>query len=129
MSLVERFLRIWPKTAIRAGSLTSVKQLTDAITPYLAERNENPEPNQWKADGEKILAKIHRARRALEGAWQIDRLFETQHTSVDVSSFVNGKIGVNLANVTPRPRRRQRNPAAARPCERRQTHALGGGRR
>ena len=53
---------------IRAGSFTSVKDLTDAITTYLAERIENPKPYRWKEDGEKILAKIHRARQALEGA-------------------------------------------------------------
>jgi len=68
MNLVERFFADLTADCIRAGSFTSVKQLTDAITTYLAERNENPKPYRWKADGEKILAKIHRARKALEGA-------------------------------------------------------------
>ncbi len=68
MNLVERFFADLTEDCIRPGSFASVKQLTDAITTYLAERNENPKPYRWKADGEKILAKIHRARDALEGA-------------------------------------------------------------
>ena len=68
MSLVEHFFADLAEDCIRAGSLTSVKELTDAITTYLAERNENPKPYRWKADGENLQAKIHRARKALEGA-------------------------------------------------------------
>ncbi len=67
MSLVERFIADLTEGCIRAGSFTSVKQLTDASTSYLAERNRNSKPYWWKADGEKILAKIHRARKALDG--------------------------------------------------------------
>ena len=67
MNLVERFFADLTEDCIRAGSFASVQELTDAITTYLAERNENPKPYRWKADGEKILAKIHRARKVLEG--------------------------------------------------------------
>jgi len=33
---------------------------------YLDERNLSPKPYTWKAKGEEILRKIHRARQALE---------------------------------------------------------------
>ncbi len=68
MNLVEGFFADLTEDCIRAASFTSVKQLTDAITTYLAEGNENPRSYRWKADGEKILAKIHRPQKALEGA-------------------------------------------------------------
>ena len=70
MNLVERFFADLTEDCIRAGSLASVKQLTDAITSYPAERNENPKPYRWKAYGEKILAKIHLPRKALGGPSQ-----------------------------------------------------------
>ena len=66
MNLVERFFADLTEDCIRAGSLASVKELTDAITTCLAERNENPKPYRWKADGEKILAKIQRAPEGAE---------------------------------------------------------------
>ena len=51
---------------VRAGSFTSVAELVEAIAAYLACRNESPKPYKWKADGAKTLAKIQRAREALE---------------------------------------------------------------
>ena len=48
------------RIAVRAGSFTTVAELVDEITAYLAHRNENPKPYQWKADGAKTLTKIHR---------------------------------------------------------------------
>ena len=65
MNLVERCFADCGEECVRAGSYTSVKQLTDAITSYLTERNQNPKPYKWKASGEEILAKTHRARQAL----------------------------------------------------------------
>ena len=56
---------------MRAGSFTSVAELVDAITDYLACRNENPRPYKWKADGAKTLAKIQRSREALEKARRV----------------------------------------------------------
>ena len=41
------------------------------ITTYLACRDENPKPYQWKADSAKTLAKIQRAREALLTASQV----------------------------------------------------------
>ncbi len=66
MNLVERFFADLTQDCVRAGSFASVKELTDAITAYLAQRNEAPRPYCWKASGEKILEKIHSARKALE---------------------------------------------------------------
>ena len=66
LNLVERFFADLTADCVRDGSFGSVKELTDAITAYLMERNENPKPYRWKAKGEEILAKIHRARQALE---------------------------------------------------------------
>ena len=43
----------------------SVRELVKEIERYLVERNEHPKPYQWKAKGEDILAKIHRAKVAM----------------------------------------------------------------
>ena len=50
--------------AIRGGSFTSVRQLIAAIEEYLALRNLEPKRYLWKAKGEEILAKIHRAQHS-----------------------------------------------------------------
>ncbi|MDE0102251.1 MAG: hypothetical protein OXN89_07715 [Bryobacterales bacterium] len=68
MNVVEPFLAELTEDRIRAGSFTSVKQLTDTISTLLAERNENQKPYRWKVDGGKVAAKIHRERKALEGS-------------------------------------------------------------
>lgn len=68
MNLVERFFADLTGDVIRAGSFTSVKQLAADIKAYLAERNANPRPYAWKAEGAAILAKIQRARAALDKA-------------------------------------------------------------
>ena len=64
MNLVERFFRDLTEDAIRAGSFSDVPELVTAIEDYLAERDLNPKRYVWKASGEAILAKIHRARAA-----------------------------------------------------------------
>ena len=66
MNMVERFFADLTQDCVRAGSFTSVTELVKAITTYLADRNETPKPYKWKADGAKTLAKIRRAREALE---------------------------------------------------------------
>ena len=63
---------------VRAGSFASVQESTDVITAYLAERNENPRPYQWKARRKEILEKIHRAREALAEAHGQLMPFEAQ---------------------------------------------------
>jgi transposase/transcriptional regulator with XRE-family HTH domain len=65
MNLVERFFRDITEDVVRDGSFTSVAQLVQAMTDYLAERNLSPKRYVWKAKGEEILAKIQRAKEAL----------------------------------------------------------------
>jgi hypothetical protein len=65
MNLVERFFRDLTEDVVREGSFTSVNELVAAIMGYLEERNLNPKPYVWKKKGEEILAKIRRAREAL----------------------------------------------------------------
>jgi transposase len=68
LNLIERFFADITQDAIRDGSFTSVRQLIEAIEDYLALRNQEPKRYLWKAKGEEILAKIQRARQALEAA-------------------------------------------------------------
>ena len=65
MNLIERFFSDLTQECVRPGSFTSVAQLVEAITIYLVERNLNPEPYRWEANGKEILAKVQRARSAL----------------------------------------------------------------
>ena len=66
LNLVERFFRDISEEAIRAGSFSSVRELTDDILRYLAKRNLKPKRYTWKADPYKVLEKIARARTRLE---------------------------------------------------------------
>ncbi len=66
LKLVERFFADLTGDVIRAGSFTSVNQLVRDINAYLTERNTDPKPYVWRADGAGILAKIKRARAALD---------------------------------------------------------------
>ena len=66
MNLVERFFADLTADVVRAGSFGSVRELVRDIKAYLDDRNQNPRPYKWKADGAEILAKIKRARAALE---------------------------------------------------------------
>ena len=51
---------------MRHVALNDTSGIAEATTTYLTERNENPKPYRWKAKGEELLAKIHRARQTLE---------------------------------------------------------------
>ena len=64
LNLVERFFADLTGDAIRAGSFASVNELIRDIKTYLAQRNANPKPYVWRAEGVEILAKIKRARAA-----------------------------------------------------------------
>ena len=65
MNLVERFFRDLTDFLVE-GSFDSVKQLSESIMNYLADRNRNPKRYIWKAKGEDILRKIHAAREKLQ---------------------------------------------------------------
>jgi len=66
LNLVERFFRDLTVDVVREGSFAHVEELVGAIQSYLAERNLAPKRYVWKKKGEEILAKIQRARAALE---------------------------------------------------------------
>lgn len=66
MNLVERFFRDLTEDVVREGSFTSVPDLVHAIEHYPAQRNLAPKRYLWKAAGADILAKILRARAALQ---------------------------------------------------------------
>lgn len=68
LNLVERFFADLTGDVIRAGSFASVNELVRDIEAYLAERNADPKPYVWRAEGAEILAKIKRARAALDKA-------------------------------------------------------------
>jgi transposase len=65
MNMVERFFRDITVDCIRDGSFASVDELKDSVLDYLNERNLNPKPYVWKAEGKSILEKIQRAKAAM----------------------------------------------------------------
>jgi len=66
LNLVERFFADLTEDVIRSGSFASVNELVRDIKAYLAERNADPKPYAWRAEGAEILGKIKRARAALD---------------------------------------------------------------
>ena len=64
LNLVERFFADLTGDVIRAGSFASVNELVRDI----AQRNADPKPYVWRAQGAEILAKIKRARVVLDNA-------------------------------------------------------------
>lgn len=65
MNLVERFFRDLTVDCVRDGSFASVQELIAAIESYLLQRDLAPKRYVWKAQGQAILEKIHRAKAAL----------------------------------------------------------------
>jgi transposase len=74
LNMVERFFRDITENAIRRGVFTSVSDLIEAIDVYLIEHNRQPKPFIWTKSAADILAKVTRARAALEE--QVRRLQE-----------------------------------------------------
>ena len=54
LHLVEQLFVDMTVDCVREGSLTSVQQLTEAITASLAEQNQHPKPYRWTASRETI---------------------------------------------------------------------------
>ncbi len=65
LNMVERFFRDLSEHAIRRGSFTHVDDLIGAIDEYINQHNGNPKPFIWTASANDILAKVKRARRAM----------------------------------------------------------------
>ena len=63
---VERFFGLITQDRIRRGVFTSVPELEAAIHEYLDHHNADPKPFVWTKSAEEILAKVTRARNALE---------------------------------------------------------------
>lgn len=60
LNQVERFFAIITDKAIRRGSFTSVKELTQKIDSFVSKYNENCKPFAWTATADSILAKLAR---------------------------------------------------------------------
>ncbi|MGH7066348.1 MAG: transposase [Acetobacteraceae bacterium] len=65
LNLVERLFADLTGDVIRAGSFASANELVRDIKAYLAQRNTDPKPCLWRAEGAEIPAKIKRARGGL----------------------------------------------------------------
>jgi hypothetical protein len=62
---VERFFRDITDKRIRRGVFKNVAELKAAINEYIKSHNESPKPFIWTAKASDILAKVTRARAAL----------------------------------------------------------------
>jgi transposase len=62
INLVECFFSVSIRQAIRRGSFTSVRQLTDTIGAFIDSWNDHPHPFAWTRDADEILASIKRAK-------------------------------------------------------------------
>lgn len=65
LNMVERFFRDITNKRIRRGAFSNVADLEAAIKEYIARHNKNPKPFIWTAKATDILAKVTRARAAL----------------------------------------------------------------
>jgi transposase len=66
LNMVERWFREITDKRIRRGVFRSVSELIEAIEAYIEEHNRDPKPFVWTARAEQILAKVKRARAALD---------------------------------------------------------------
>jgi transposase len=66
LNIIERFFRDLTTRRIRRGSFTSVEELENAIHSYIDHHNRNAQPFVWTAEADKIIAKVGRARLALD---------------------------------------------------------------
>jgi transposase len=68
LNVVERWFRELTDKCIRRGSFHSVEQLQAAIWKFIDHTNDSPRPFRWTANPRDILAKVARARRALDNS-------------------------------------------------------------
>ncbi|MEP6936332.1 MAG: IS630 family transposase [Nitrospirota bacterium] len=66
LNLVERVFGDLTAKQIRRGVFRSVPELIAAIDAYITQRNAHPTPFVWTKTAQDILAKVHRARHALD---------------------------------------------------------------
>jgi transposase len=60
LNQVERWFALLTQRQIRRGSHTSVRELQDAISEFIAVHNQNPKPFVWTTTPDQILASINR---------------------------------------------------------------------
>ena len=66
LNLIERWFRDITERRIRRGVFKSVAQLEQAIDEYIKRHNADPQGFVWTAKADAILAKVRRARAALD---------------------------------------------------------------
>jgi transposase len=66
LNMVERFFRDLTTRRVRAGTFKSLEELEVAIVDYLRAHNARPKPFIWTAKAADILAKVTRAKAALD---------------------------------------------------------------
>ena len=66
LNLIERWFREITQKRLRRGVFKNVPQLVKAIEDYIAQHNALSGPFAWTAQADAILAKVERARAALE---------------------------------------------------------------
>jgi hypothetical protein len=64
--MIERFFRDLTEKRIRRGVFRDLEQLIMAIGDHIDRHNENPRSFIWTATASDVLAKVSRARRALD---------------------------------------------------------------
>lgn len=65
LNMVERFFRDLTENRLKRGVFRSVLELIEALDGYVDNHNEEPKPFIWTAKAQDILAKVMRARTAL----------------------------------------------------------------
>ena len=65
LNMVERFFRDLTQHRLRRGVFRDIEELVMAIGDYIDRHNERPKPFIWTATASDILAKVARARKAL----------------------------------------------------------------
>lgn len=68
LNVIERFFRDLTVKRLRRGVFRSVPELIRAIEDYIGQHNDDPRPFVWRKTVEEILAKVGRARAALDNA-------------------------------------------------------------
>lgn len=68
LNVIERFFRDLTDKRLRRGAFRSVPELIKAIEGYIAAHNDEPKPFVWRRTVDQILAKVGRARVALDNA-------------------------------------------------------------
>ena len=68
LNVIERFFRDLTDKRLRRGVFRSVPQLIAAIKTYIGAHNDDPKPIVWRKTVDQILAKVGRARAALDNA-------------------------------------------------------------